>query len=202
MRRRPINNLERCWTIWPFLKSMSGIFKPKSYYAAMMLKVNLPSPPHTTWHIDSTLGNEASFTRMNERFAVMDQDISHLLAQWEESKASLSDLVGSEPKKCASRSSLPSPPSSPGSTIRKRTSLRRSYALSTAPTSLSMASHMIDSPSGPPLPSLKGLQSQAPPSPEVSRLSIVQPRDRNSATPWTHSSGDLPKPSSTEPFCS
>ncbi|KAI8342371.1 hypothetical protein BC941DRAFT_412568 [Chlamydoabsidia padenii] len=100
-----------------------------------------------------TKGNETSYNRINDRFGTMDQDITYILAQWEESKSCLNDMTNNENRKSTPGSTLPSPPSSPGSTIRKRAFFRRSYtdanntsSLKMPPTHLSLASSTMHLP--------------------------------------------------------
>ncbi|KAI8081332.1 uncharacterized protein BX664DRAFT_340150 [Halteromyces radiatus] len=82
-------------------------------------------------------GTGFPFERIGERFGSMDQDISYLLAQWDESKNGLFDIISkNERKSTISRASLPSPPSSPAATTsKKKNSLRSLGKVATASTS-------------------------------------------------------------------
>lgn len=81
--------------------------------------------------LSSFSGADYSFNRIGDRFGSMEQDISHLLAQWDENKNVLLHIINS--KRASTSAPLPSPPSSPATSIDSIcASSLRSYTTTTA----------------------------------------------------------------------
>ncbi|SAM04125.1 hypothetical protein [Absidia glauca] len=86
---------------------------------------------HDAKGISLDKGADYSFNRIGDRFGSMEQDISHLLAQWDENKNVLLHIINS--KRSSTSASLPSPPSSPATSIDSvSASSMRSYTTTTA----------------------------------------------------------------------
>ncbi|ORZ00065.1 hypothetical protein BCR42DRAFT_429873, partial [Absidia repens] len=78
-------------------------------------------------------GADQSFNRISDRFGSMEQDISHLLAQWDENKNGLLHVIKDE-RKSSTGSALPSPPTSPAASMNKVENSRRPRAATPPPT--------------------------------------------------------------------
>ncbi|CAO3580557.1 unnamed protein product [Absidia cylindrospora] len=93
-------------------------------------------------------GADQSFNRINDRFGSMEQDISHLLAQWDENKNGLLHIIKDE-RKTSTGSALPSPPTSPAASMNKVENSRRPRATTPPPATFitSSASSTVPSPS-------------------------------------------------------
>ncbi|KAI8328236.1 hypothetical protein BC941DRAFT_477078 [Chlamydoabsidia padenii] len=107
---------------------------------------------HDAQGISHDKGADYSFNRIGDRFGSMEQDISHLLAQWDENKNVIHNIINSK----QSSTLLPSPPSSPATSIDGTdTSSMRPHERILAPIPPNPRTH--------PLPPLSSTEQSSPP---------------------------------------